>query len=238
MNQSMKKLSCRRGFTLIELLVVIAIIAILAGLLLPSLARAKAKAKRIACVSNMKQVVLAVIMFADDNESKYPWQIDSSVGGTKGFSQAWLSFYAISNEIVTPKVLRCPSDDDRRTANYFGGGPDGFANPAYQNQALSYGIGTESREANPLTHMIADRHIEGSSDTSSCGVMGINGVITIFGTQGAGVTRATWGKELHNGVGNIGLCDGSVQQMSPSRLYRHMEQSGDPNFSNCILKPF
>src|SRR5215475_869222 len=61
----------RRGFTLIELLVVIAIIAILAAMLLPALARAKARAKQTACLSNLRQIGLGTIMYVQEQQ-KYP----------------------------------------------------------------------------------------------------------------------------------------------------------------------
>ena len=65
-------LTRRSGFTLIELLVVVAVIGILAGIVLPALAKAKEKAHRITCVSNLKQVGLAIQMYADDNENTLP----------------------------------------------------------------------------------------------------------------------------------------------------------------------
>ncbi|MDA7628679.1 DUF1559 domain-containing protein [Verrucomicrobia bacterium] len=89
-----------RAFTLIELLVVIAIIAILAGMLLPVLSKAKGKAHQVKCSSNLRQINLALSMYADDFDNKIPPRIS---GGPN-----WIS--ALLPYHNNPEIVICPSD--------------------------------------------------------------------------------------------------------------------------------
>lgn len=121
-----KKVHRCGGFTLIELLVVIAFIAILAGLLLPILAKAKFRAQRISCVSNLKQHGLAFILWADDHDGWFPSTVDPAEGGSKTRLEAWMHFATLEQELNTPKVLVCPSDSAKQRAQDFSTGPQDF----------------------------------------------------------------------------------------------------------------
>jgi prepilin-type N-terminal cleavage/methylation domain-containing protein len=99
-----------RAFTLIELLAVIAIIGILAALLLPTLSAAKNRAKRIACLNNLKQVNAGLLMYADDNSGAMPTRSDTSTLAYlyKESMKSYVGLTATSSP--ADKVFTCPSE--------------------------------------------------------------------------------------------------------------------------------
>ena len=97
----------RPGFTLVELLVVIALIATLAGLLLPTLGRAKESGRAAVCLSNLHQIGLALQMYAQDNRNRLPYMRDQSLTATNELPGPNV---VLSNYVGNALILRCPSD--------------------------------------------------------------------------------------------------------------------------------
>ncbi|MBM3495061.1 MAG: DUF1559 domain-containing protein, partial [Armatimonadetes bacterium] len=149
----MPRSRCAGGFTLIELLTVIAILAILAGLLFPVFFTARGKAREITCVSNLRQVGLAIRMYAQDYDELYPWAVDATDRYTPEIwfghpdFQAQIPFMPMIHETLQPYIrssalFRCPSDTGYDVEDFTGIPLD--ARPSsYQRFGTSYNYRTE-----------------------------------------------------------------------------------------------
>jgi prepilin-type N-terminal cleavage/methylation domain-containing protein len=256
-----------KAFTLIELLVVIAIIAILAALLLPALAKAKKAARRSSCINNLKQVGLAFKVWEGDHGDKYPTAVSTArwgamesvctqLGGNAPSGYGVTNVFCVmSNELVTPKMLACPSDISRTSLT-----PGNLDGPimsvatnwaGFGNTHLSYFVEGNATDKFPKMVLIGDRNI-GTSSSAALPANAMNMVngayanVSILGMnpQPTVKTFPAWewtDLDIHEDAGNIGLADGSAQQASLSGINNALNDTinargkGPPSMLNTVL---
>jgi prepilin-type N-terminal cleavage/methylation domain-containing protein/prepilin-type processing-associated H-X9-DG protein len=154
-------MSRHRGFTLIELLVVIAIIAILAAILFPVFAKAKAKARQTACTSNLKQIALGFMMYVADYDSRFPISTPPCVAGNGTNDGSTLPWWMLlmpysKNE----QLFACPSYPyNINNGGGCGGGNCAMRVTSYANAPVSYGYSIAIGS-------------QGTGNTTCCGARG------------------------------------------------------------------
>lgn len=143
----------RAAFTLIELLTVIGIIAILAALLFPVFATARGKAREITCISNLRQIGLAIRMYAQDYDEFYPWAVDPTdkytpiIWSPHPEFQAQIPFMPFMHEVLQPyvrskEIFHCPADTGY-TMEDFNGTPLDATPSSFGKFGTSYNFRTE-----------------------------------------------------------------------------------------------
>ena len=223
----MKRPARRHGFTLVELLIVIGVIAVLAALMFPAFARAKEKAKRVRCLSNLKQISTALNLFVNDNDM-FPWRLPVANGGTQTRTKVFYTFRALELQLANPAVAVCPSD--KRLAT------DRFAVMADTN--ISYFIGVDTKEHKMGMMLAGDRNLSGGRPNRDCPIAKVNNVTMEFARRD--ITNAYWTADIHRSVGNVTIGDSSAHQVSRRGLQDILGSSDDDgggSFNNHILHP-
>lgn len=189
------------GFTLVEMLTVVAIITILAAMLMPAFSQAKARARRVACVSQLRQIGYGFHLFANDHQNRLPMQVPAVEGGSREFVQAaakvegnfyfaFRHFQVLSNELETPQILLCPADS-RLPTNHFS---------RLQNENVSYFLNVQAESGKATSMLAGDRNLTNDAlPASSSVLLDAN-------------TYLRWTREQHRYRGNILYGDGHVEE--------------------------
>ena len=208
----------RRRFTLIELLVVIAIIAILAAMLLPALARAREKARTIACVNNVKQLSLGILMYADANQEHFPYCDTSGVAATELAATPW--WVAVPALIGNVESVYCPSRVRPSSTTTYHNQP--YPNPHYGmsgwlHQTANAPCGTIGKARRPSESIMLADSCHGRAEIWN---------ISWGLTPGGWSSKCNDAKNLrnpdhavHSGGNNCGFIDGHATWMTATGIY-------------------
>lgn len=211
----------RKGFTLIELLVVIAIIAILAAILFPVFARAREKARQASCLSNLKQLTLACVAYAQDYDEQLSWEeLDlNGSGSMDAGDMTWRS--QILPYVRNTQIFFCPSDRSPTGTLYTGQTGDFATVAGYAINVSHWDPGSPTQPTGSSLGQIEDA----SSVVFLWESTGSHKVGQQANTHG--YVRTDAAAIRHNGGQNSGFTDGHAKWMKPSAL---CPASGD-----CLL---
>jgi len=198
------------ALTITEVLVTVAAVCLLALVALAQTNDSQVKSQIRNCVQNLMQIGLAFREWEGDNGDKFPMQVSVKKGGameliTDGNVAA--CFQVMSNALFTPKILICPADTNRFAATDF--------TSDFDNSHVSYFVGVIASQEDPERILSGDDNLAIDKVPVKSGLM-------LLATN----APVNWTAARHMNQGNIGLADGSVQQVSLPGLRRALQKTG------------
>ena len=218
-----------RALTLIELLVIVIVISMIAAVIHSGIpTRRHPPVTGIHCMSNLKQAALAFRLFAVDNGDRFPMRVSTNAGGSMEYTAdqgaAFRHFLAMTNELNTPKILVCPSDNRTYATNF----------ASLENTNVSYFVALDAvlvdpdpKRTRPPDLLLGDRHLS------------LDGKLT-KGIVRLGTNKSVaWAVSLHpvNGEtrGNVAFADGHAERITSAQFRGKLISMGDS--TNRIALP-
>lgn len=222
------------AFTRVECLCCLGAVLLLFCVALPGFGNTRSRSQLATCVDNLRLIGQAVLVFGADHDNRPPWLTPENEGGTRRplkSGRASYEFQYLSNQLVTPKILVCPSDAVRvvKMADSWGLSADGgYQFPSYRDNATSYLIGLHGFFSEPNALLSGDRNIRVDSSSATCGI----GVHNTFAVRRSEFSQVAWTNLIHGLQGNIVVADGRVIQVPNSGLKTYLkplipEDNGD-----------
>ena len=197
-----------KAFTALELMIVILTVAVMVALLLPP--RPKQRNTRIHCLNNLKNVGIGFRLWADDHGGKFPMEISTNAGGTRGLpgdpGTIW-QFQILAKVLGdNARLLACPADGQRSAATTF------LTN--FDNTHVSYFIGLDANETLTNAFLAGDRNLQNGGTPRS-------GILPFTPAQPIG-----WGKDIHKEQGNVLFVDGRVARLDSRQVRSSLADTG------------
>jgi len=209
------------AMTLVEVLVVIVVLAVLVVVLLPGFQPHAEPARRISCVNNLKEIGLAYHLWSEDHQGKFPMQVSVTNGGAMELiatGNVAACFQVISNELSMPMILHCPADMAHIQTRSFAG---------LASSNISYFVGVDvTNEMNPQMIVSGDDNFTIGGTPVKSGLLELSTNSAIAWTSGRHFSYKEHFWTPTHEIGNIGLCDGSVQIVTISGLANLLHQTG------------
>lgn len=226
----------RPGFTRTELLAIVAGLVLLATVVLPAWPSARSRSERVICANNVRQIGIALQLWADERADLLPWEVSRVPGSSPSplAVNAWFHFAMISNELNTPKTLWCPTDIGTPATHFGGGTNGGYLHPNFANRATSYFVSHGSTiRFEPADIISGDRNM-GFSFTTGCSLFGNAWSISLNPVPSS---NYGWDTNLHSQAGNVLRRDGRVEQFSNKMLREDSVLRQDDQNSFHFLRP-
>lgn len=224
-----KQRNVKRGFSLVDLLLIAAAVLLVIFIVMwPKFRRARGGTQRINCANNLKQVSIAFRGWSFDKSDQFsnsfPMQVSMTDGGLKEIADtgsAYALFIAMSNDLVTPKILFCPNESNTNRTNAaiwsLASSQYGLIDQSvpFGANTFSYFAGLDADQSNPNTILTGDDNFTVNNQRPNPGLL-------LLDTN----SPTAWTTNRHKNWGNVGFADGSVQSLTTPAFRVALAQTG------------